>query len=103
METSIDEGLETEGEAEEDPSQAFEAFQATRSGQRRHTLSEVTNQLVVLPRAGMILEKHQVRPYSIVFVLLASRNSGLLIPYLLPLWKQMPWTLQIRSTQQLQR
>ncbi|XP_052044319.1 serine/threonine-protein kinase SIK2 isoform X4 [Apodemus sylvaticus] len=54
METSIDEGLETEGEAEEDPSQAFEAFQATRSGQRRHTLSEVTNQVVVMPRAGKI-------------------------------------------------
>ncbi|GAB1294198.1 Non-specific serine/threonine protein kinase [Apodemus speciosus] len=53
METSIDEGLETEGEAEEDPSQAFEAFQATRSGQRRHTLSEVTNQVVVMPRAGV--------------------------------------------------
>ncbi|XP_055963555.1 serine/threonine-protein kinase SIK2 isoform X1 [Sorex fumeus] len=52
METSIDEGLETEGEAEEDPSQAFDAFQATRSGQRRHTLSEVTNQLVVLPGSG---------------------------------------------------
>ncbi|XP_075822041.1 serine/threonine-protein kinase SIK2 isoform X4 [Microtus pennsylvanicus] len=54
METSIDEGLETEGEVEEDPSQAFEAFQATRSGQRRHTLSEVTNQLVVMPGAGKI-------------------------------------------------
>ncbi|XP_051053408.1 serine/threonine-protein kinase SIK2 isoform X5 [Phodopus roborovskii] len=54
METSIDEGLETEGEAEEDPSHAFEAFQATRSGQRRHTLSEVTNQLVVMPGAGKI-------------------------------------------------
>ncbi|XP_050012389.1 serine/threonine-protein kinase SIK2 isoform X4 [Alexandromys fortis] len=54
METSIDEGLETEGEAEEDTSQAFEAFQATRSGQRRHTLSEVTNQLVVMPGAGKI-------------------------------------------------
>ncbi|XP_016826657.1 serine/threonine-protein kinase SIK2 isoform X5 [Cricetulus griseus] len=54
METSIDEGLETEGETEEDPSQAFEAFQATRSGQRRHTLSEVTNQLVVMPGAGKI-------------------------------------------------
>jgi hypothetical protein len=60
METSIDEGLETEGEAEEDPSHAFEAFQATRSGQRRHTLSEVTNQLVVMPGAGMVSEKCQV-------------------------------------------
>ncbi|XP_032975600.1 serine/threonine-protein kinase SIK2 isoform X2 [Rhinolophus ferrumequinum] len=53
METSIDEGLETEGEAEEDPSQAFDAFQSTRSGQRRHTLSEVTNQLVMMPGSGM--------------------------------------------------
>lgn len=52
METSIDEGLETEGEVEEDPSQAFDTFQSTRSGQRRHTLSEVTNQLVVLPGSG---------------------------------------------------
>uniref|UniRef100_A0A8C4LQM8 non-specific serine/threonine protein kinase n=1 Tax=Equus asinus TaxID=9793 RepID=A0A8C4LQM8_EQUAS len=54
METSIDEGLETEGEAEEDPSQAFDAFQSTRCGQRRHTLSEVTNQLVVMPGSGKI-------------------------------------------------
>ncbi|ELW64243.1 Serine/threonine-protein kinase SIK2 [Tupaia chinensis] len=56
METSIDEGLETEGEgeAEEDPRQAFEAFQSTRSGQRRHTLSEVTNQLVMVPGTGKI-------------------------------------------------
>ncbi|XP_060036069.1 serine/threonine-protein kinase SIK2 [Erinaceus europaeus] len=54
METSIDEGLETEGEAEEDPSQAFDTFQSTRSGQRRHTLSEVTNQLVVLPASGKL-------------------------------------------------
>ncbi|KAM6171986.1 serine/threonine-protein kinase SIK2 isoform 1-T1 [Erethizon dorsatum] len=54
METSIDEGLETEGEAEEDPSHAFEAFQSMRSGQRRHTLSEVTNQLVMVPGAGKI-------------------------------------------------
>lgn len=64
METSIDEGLETEGEAEEDTSQAFEAFQATRSGQRRHTLSEVTNQLVVMPGAGMVSTK--LNPYSII-------------------------------------
>ncbi|KAJ1075659.1 hypothetical protein K5549_017701, partial [Capra hircus] len=54
METSIDEGLETEGEAEEEPSQAFDAFQSTRGGQRRHTLSEVTNQLVVVPGSGKI-------------------------------------------------
>ncbi|XP_047547615.1 serine/threonine-protein kinase SIK2 isoform X2 [Lutra lutra] len=54
METSIDEGLETEGEAEEDPSQAFDAFQSTRSGQRRHTLSEVTNQMLVVPGSGKI-------------------------------------------------
>lgn len=54
METSIDEGLETEGEAEEDPSQALDAFQSTRGGQRRHTLSEVTNQLVMVPGSGML-------------------------------------------------
>ncbi|XP_075402695.1 serine/threonine-protein kinase SIK2 isoform X3 [Tenrec ecaudatus] len=52
METSIDEGLEAEGEAEEDLGHAFQDFQATRSGQRRHTLSEVTNQLVVMPGSG---------------------------------------------------
>ncbi|XP_036992061.2 serine/threonine-protein kinase SIK2 isoform X2 [Artibeus jamaicensis] len=54
METSIDEGLEAEGEAEEDPGQAFDTFQSTRSGQRRHTLSEVTNQLFVMPGSGKI-------------------------------------------------
>ncbi|KAM8815631.1 serine/threonine-protein kinase SIK2 isoform 2-T2 [Rhynchonycteris naso] len=54
METSIDEGLETGGEAEEDPSQAFDVLQSTRSGQRRHTLSEVTNQLVLMPGSGKI-------------------------------------------------
>ncbi|KAK1336351.1 hypothetical protein QTO34_004157 [Cnephaeus nilssonii] len=54
METSIDEGLETEGEAEEDPSQALDAFQSTRGGQRRHTLSEVTNQLVMVPGSGKV-------------------------------------------------
>ncbi|XP_024609980.1 serine/threonine-protein kinase SIK2 isoform X1 [Neophocaena asiaeorientalis asiaeorientalis] len=54
METSIDEGLETEGEAEEDPGRALGAFQSTRGGQRRHTLSEVTNQLAVMPGSGKI-------------------------------------------------
>ncbi|XP_066895015.1 serine/threonine-protein kinase SIK2 isoform X4 [Kogia breviceps] len=54
METSIDEGLETEGEAEEDPGRALGAFRSTRGGQRRHTLSEVTNQLAVMPGSGKI-------------------------------------------------
>ncbi|MBV94451.1 Serine/threonine-protein kinase SIK2, partial [Eschrichtius robustus] len=54
METSIDEGLETEGEAEEDPGRALGALQSTRGGQRRHTLSEVTNQLAVMPGSGKI-------------------------------------------------
>ncbi|XP_030076604.1 serine/threonine-protein kinase SIK2 [Microcaecilia unicolor] len=49
METSIDEGIETEDESEDDPAQAFAAFQANRSGQRRHTLAELTNQLVLVP------------------------------------------------------
>lgn len=60
METSIDEGLETEGEAEEDPRQSFDAFQSTRGGQRRHTLSEVTNPLVVMPGSGVTPSKRQV-------------------------------------------
>ncbi|XP_053546085.1 serine/threonine-protein kinase SIK2 [Bombina bombina] len=49
METSIDEGIETEDDSEDDPALAFAAFQAKRSGQRRHTLAEVTNPLVALP------------------------------------------------------
>ncbi|XP_026938141.1 serine/threonine-protein kinase SIK2 isoform X1 [Sagmatias obliquidens] len=57
METSIDEGLETEGEAEEDPGRALGAFQSTRGGQRRHTLSEVTNQLAVMPGSGTLSRK----------------------------------------------
>ncbi|XP_015153558.2 serine/threonine-protein kinase SIK2 isoform X2 [Gallus gallus] len=54
METSIDEGIETEGEAEDDPAQAFAALQAARSGKRRHTLAEVTDQLVVVPGTGKV-------------------------------------------------
>ncbi|XP_060642926.2 serine/threonine-protein kinase SIK2 [Anolis sagrei] len=54
METSIDEGIETEGESEEDPAQAFAALQATRCGKRRHTLAEVTNQLMVMPGTGKV-------------------------------------------------
>ncbi|XP_001371323.1 serine/threonine-protein kinase SIK2 isoform X1 [Monodelphis domestica] len=54
METSIDEGIETEGESEEDPSHSFDAFQSTRCGQRRHTLAEVTNQLVMMPGTGKV-------------------------------------------------
>ncbi|XP_027029737.1 serine/threonine-protein kinase SIK2 isoform X2 [Tachysurus fulvidraco] len=45
METSIDEGIETEDpDAEEEAAHAFNAYQTARFGQRRHTLSEVTNQ-----------------------------------------------------------
>ncbi|KAM8853856.1 serine/threonine-protein kinase SIK2 [Synchiropus picturatus] len=45
METSIDEGIETEEpDAEDDPPQLLLAYQTSRFGQRRHTLSEVTNQ-----------------------------------------------------------
>ncbi|XP_075046962.1 serine/threonine-protein kinase SIK2 [Mixophyes fleayi] len=56
METSIDEGIETEDDSEDDPAAAFEAFQGRRSGQRRHTLAEVTNQLVVLPSVAPDME-----------------------------------------------
>ncbi|XP_061828957.1 serine/threonine-protein kinase SIK2 isoform X1 [Nerophis lumbriciformis] len=45
METSIDEGIETEEpDTEEDPPHMLLAYQTARFGQRRHTLSEVTNQ-----------------------------------------------------------
>uniref|UniRef100_A0A7N6F6W8 non-specific serine/threonine protein kinase n=1 Tax=Anabas testudineus TaxID=64144 RepID=A0A7N6F6W8_ANATE len=45
METSIDEGIETEEpDTEDDPPHLLSAFQTSRFGQRRHTLSEVTNQ-----------------------------------------------------------
>lgn len=53
METSIDEGIETEGpECEEDPLLVCTAFQSSRYGQRRHTLSEVSNQPGMAPSAG---------------------------------------------------
>uniref|UniRef100_H3BHP3 non-specific serine/threonine protein kinase n=1 Tax=Latimeria chalumnae TaxID=7897 RepID=H3BHP3_LATCH len=54
METSIDEGIETEDDTEEDQAQAFAAFHATRCGQRRHTLAEVTNQLIMMPNPGKL-------------------------------------------------
>ncbi|XP_035009866.1 serine/threonine-protein kinase SIK2 isoform X3 [Hippoglossus stenolepis] len=45
METSIDEGIETEEpDTEDDPPHLLMAYQTARFGQRRHTLSEVTNQ-----------------------------------------------------------
>ncbi|XP_031152871.1 serine/threonine-protein kinase SIK2 isoform X1 [Sander lucioperca] len=45
METSIDEGIETEEpDTEDDPPHLPSAYQTARFGQRRHTLSEVTNQ-----------------------------------------------------------
>lgn len=56
METSIDEGIETEDDSEDDPAAAFAAFQGRRSGLRRHTLAEVTNQLVVLPSLAPDME-----------------------------------------------
>ncbi|MGH0187895.1 UNVERIFIED_CONTAM: hypothetical protein FKN15_027047 [Acipenser sinensis] len=65
METSIDEGIETEGpeceedpllgpECEEDPLLVCTAFQSSRYGQRRHTLSEVSNQPGMAPSAGKL-------------------------------------------------
>ncbi|XP_035479440.1 serine/threonine-protein kinase SIK2 isoform X2 [Scophthalmus maximus] len=45
METSIDEGIETEEpDTEDDPPHLLTAYQTARFGQRRHTLSEVINQ-----------------------------------------------------------
>ncbi|XP_042199789.1 serine/threonine-protein kinase SIK2 [Callorhinchus milii] len=54
METSIDEGIETEDDSEEDPAQVYATFQATRCGQRRHTLTEVTNQPILVPNPGKL-------------------------------------------------
>uniref|UniRef100_A0A8C5WPH7 non-specific serine/threonine protein kinase n=1 Tax=Laticauda laticaudata TaxID=8630 RepID=A0A8C5WPH7_LATLA len=54
METSIDEGIEAEGETETDPAQAFAALQGSRSGKRRHTLAEVTNPLLAMPGPGKV-------------------------------------------------
>ncbi|TSQ58036.1 Serine/threonine-protein kinase SIK2 [Bagarius yarrelli] len=55
METSIDEGIETEDpDAEEEAAHTFNAYQTTRFNQRRHTLSEVTNQPGVLSNAGKL-------------------------------------------------
>ncbi|KAJ8276613.1 hypothetical protein COCON_G00083650 [Conger conger] len=57
METSIDEGIETEDpepDGEDDPAQVFTALQAARFGQRRHTLSEVTNRAGTAPGAGKL-------------------------------------------------
>ncbi|XP_054853446.1 serine/threonine-protein kinase SIK2 isoform X2 [Eublepharis macularius] len=66
METSIDEGIETEGESEEDSAQAFAALQATRCGKRRHTLAEVTNQLVVMPGTGKVFSMDENQSLSSV-------------------------------------
>uniref|UniRef100_A0A8D0E8A6 non-specific serine/threonine protein kinase n=1 Tax=Salvator merianae TaxID=96440 RepID=A0A8D0E8A6_SALMN len=66
METSIDEGIETEGECEEDPAYAFAALQATRCGKRRHTLAEVTNQLVVMPATGKVFSMDENQSLSSV-------------------------------------
>ncbi|XP_026869468.2 serine/threonine-protein kinase SIK2 isoform X1 [Electrophorus electricus] len=55
METSIDEGIETEDpDSEEDPAHVFSAFRTARFGQRRHTLSEVTNQRGVPTSSGKL-------------------------------------------------
>lgn len=53
METSIDEGIETEEpDTEDDHAHVFNAYQTARFGQRRHTLSEVTNQPGIMTSGG---------------------------------------------------
>nr|XP_023669370.1 serine/threonine-protein kinase SIK2 isoform X2 [Paramormyrops kingsleyae] len=55
METSIDEGIETEEpDPEDDPVHVLTALQASRFGQRRHTLSEVSNQPGAAPPTGKL-------------------------------------------------
>ncbi|KAL4647488.1 serine/threonine-protein kinase SIK2-like [Arapaima gigas] len=56
METSIDEGIEAEGpDGEDDATYITAAFQTTRFGHRRHTLSEVTNQPSMASSAGRLV------------------------------------------------
>ncbi|XP_039206517.1 serine/threonine-protein kinase SIK2 isoform X2 [Crotalus tigris] len=66
METSIDEGIEAEGEAEADPAQAFAALQGSRSGKRRHTLAEVTNPLLAMPGPGKVFSMDENQSLSSV-------------------------------------
>uniref|UniRef100_A0A8C1CAF9 non-specific serine/threonine protein kinase n=1 Tax=Cyprinus carpio carpio TaxID=630221 RepID=A0A8C1CAF9_CYPCA len=55
METSIDEGIETEElDTEDDHTHVFNAYQSARFGQRRHTLSEVTNQPGIITSGGKL-------------------------------------------------
>lgn len=77
METSIDEGIETEDDSEDDPSATFAAFQGRYSGQRRHTLAEVTNQLVVLPNMASDMEG---KNYKVIWVevILYSMNNNMM-------------------------
>ncbi|XP_059814083.1 serine/threonine-protein kinase SIK2, partial [Hypanus sabinus] len=62
METSIDEGIETE----EDPAQVYASFQAMRCGQRRHTLAEVSDQPGVLPSTGKLYAVGDIPPMGSV-------------------------------------
>ncbi|KAM6431915.1 serine/threonine-protein kinase SIK2 isoform 2-T2 [Liasis olivaceus] len=64
METSIDEGIEAEGESETDPAQAFAALQGSRSGKRRHTLAEVTNPLLAMPGPGKVFSMDENQSLS---------------------------------------
>ncbi|ETE68437.1 Serine/threonine-protein kinase SIK2, partial [Ophiophagus hannah] len=66
METSIDEGIEAEGESETDPAQAFAALQGSRSGKRRHTLAEVTNPLLAMPGPGKVFSMDENQSLSSV-------------------------------------
>ncbi|KAM6972869.1 serine/threonine-protein kinase SIK2 [Aplochiton taeniatus] len=60
METSIDEGIETEEpDAEDDPAQLLSAYQTSRFGQRRHTLSEVTNHPTLSSQGKLLSLAHQ--------------------------------------------
>lgn len=79
METSIDEGIETEGEPEDDPAQAFAALQATRCGKRRHTLAEVTNQLVMMPGTGTEVKDRGQSPIQTLTSLSLSSSGWTLV------------------------
>lgn len=97
METSIDEGIETEEpDPEEDSPHLLSAYQTVRFGQRRHTLSEVTNQPGP-SNQGLISQYAVHAGYNLVFALTSLK----LIKYRIhqvnsSLWETIPprvaWT-----------
>ena len=83
METSIDEGIETEEpDTEDDQPHLLMAYQTARFGQRRHTLSEVTNQ----PNQG-IMSADQTHTFTLSHASSANTKAAFWIQTFSPLGK----------------